>query len=110
MILKYCDHIGKSVACFVSGPFELSQTVHTGQSNTIEAILKYGGLLKKILAYLSQVWLKFSDKTTIFFSYFVRCFMSKTSQDRKWLPQKHLIGCQGFKLFLTKDFYQKLFF
>ena len=34
----------------------------------------------------------------------------KTSQDRKWLPQKHLIGCLCVKLFLTKELCQKLFF
>ena len=37
-------------------------------------------------------------------------FGRKTLRGRKWLPQIHLIGCQGVKLFLTKDFCQKLFF
>ena len=36
--------------------------------------------------------------------------MEKTSRDCKWLPRKHLIGCQDVKLFITKDFFQKLFF
>ena len=34
----------------------------------------------------------------------------KTSRDCKWLPRINLIGCWGVKLFLTKDFWQKLFF
>ena len=31
--------------------------------------------------------------------------LRKKSRDRKWLPRKHLIGCRGVKLFLTKDFW-----
>ena len=34
---------------------------------------------------------------------FVPFYLDKTLQDRKTLPREHLIGCQGFKLFLLKD-------
>ena len=36
--------------------------------------------------------------------------LPKTLRDCRWLPRKHLIGCGGVKLFLTKDFCQKFFF
>ena len=36
--------------------------------------------------------------------------LDKTLLDHKGLPWKHLISCWGVKLFLTKDFCQKLFF
>ena len=39
------------------------------------------------------------------FTHFHGTFQTKTSRDRKKLPRKHLIGCQGVKLFLPKDFF-----